>query len=171
MNGPHTEAPTAPQRVIGCYPNYRMAERAVDFLSGNRFPVERTVIVGRGLDLVERITRRRPYWTAAAGGAGTGAIVGALFGWLFAVIGWVAPLITELLLAFYGALFGALIGAVAGALLGLIGHAATGGQRDFSSAPRFQARSYDVLVDDELAEEATGILTTAGGPGVGDRPY
>lgn len=91
-----------------------------------------TVIVGRGLDLVERITGRRTYWTAAGGGAGTGAVVGAL--------------------------------------LGVAAHAMTGGRRDFSSSPRFRAKSYDLLVDNEVADQAVQVLRGEGGPGIGHRP-
>ena len=38
----------AGQVVVGSYETYAEAERAVDHLSDNRFPVERAAIVGRG---------------------------------------------------------------------------------------------------------------------------
>ena len=79
---------------------------------------------------------------AAAQSAAYGAVLGALFGWLFGLFDWVNPLISGLLLALYGAIFGA----VAGGLLGMLGHALTGGRRDFSSVAGMRADSYDILV-------------------------
>jgi hypothetical protein len=35
-----------PRRVVASYSSYRDAERAVDFLSDRRFPVQRVAIVG-----------------------------------------------------------------------------------------------------------------------------
>lgn len=170
MSTPHnTRAETTPQRAVATYHSYEEAERAVDYLSDHDFPVQRTVIVGRGLDMVEQITGRYTYWSAAGKGAANGAVVGALFGWLFGLFGWVAPLIADLLLALYGALFGAVIGGVLGALLGIAGHAGTAGRRDFSSVPHFRAESYQLLADADVADRAQQMLNAAGAPGVGDR--
>ena len=36
------------QRVVASYGNYAEAQRAVDYLSDNSFPVEKVTIVGRG---------------------------------------------------------------------------------------------------------------------------
>lgn len=146
------------QQVIATYSDYEQAERAVDYLSDREFPVQRTVIVGRGLNMVEQITGRFTYWSAAGRGALSGAIIGALFGWLFGLFGWVTPLIADLLLALYGALFGAIIGGILGALIGLIGHATTGGRRDFSSLPQFRADSYQLLADVDIAGRAEQML-------------
>ncbi|WP_199430536.1 general stress protein [Qaidamihabitans albus] len=169
MSAQHETATRAtPQEVVASYPDYEQAERAVDYLSDHEFPVQRTVIVGRGLDMVEQITGRYTYWSAAGRGAVTGAVVGALFGWIFGLFGWVSPVIGYLLLALYGAVFGAVVGAVLGALLGLAGHATTGGRRDFRSVPSFRAKSYQVLVDTEVAERARQTLAREGAPGIGD---
>lgn len=168
MRQENPTTPTTPQRAVATYGTYEEAERAVDYLSDHEFPVQRTAIVGRGLDMVEDITGRYTYWSAAGKGAGNGAIIGALFGWLFGLLGWVAPLIADLLLALYGALFGAVIGGILGALLGIAGHAGTGGRRDFSSVPRFRAESYQLLVDAEVADRAQQVLNSPGAPGVGE---
>jgi len=152
-----------PRRVVATYPDYAQAERSVDYLSDHDFPVERTAIVGRDLEMVEQITGRLTYWGAAGRGASSGAVAGALIGWLFGLFGWVNPLVAGLLLALYGAL----IGAAVGALVGVIGHALTGGRRDFSSTPGFRASSYDLLADDEVADDAVRVLQEAGAPGVG----
>jgi hypothetical protein len=132
----------------------------VDYLSDRDFPVQRTAIVGRGLEMVEQITGRVTYLSAAGRGAASGAVAGALIGWLFGLLDWVTPLIASLLLALYGALFGAVIGA----LIGLAGHALSGGRRDFSSMPGFRAQSHDILVDADVADEAVNLLASANVP-------
>ncbi|SFQ58983.1 hypothetical protein SAMN05421810_11075 [Amycolatopsis arida] len=156
-----TTTPTPPRQVIASYGDYADAERAVDHLSDHDFPVERAMIVGRGLEMVEQITGRTTYLSAAGRGAVSGAVVGALIGWLFGLFDWVAPLIASLLLALYGAVFGAIIGAV----VALVAHALSGGRRDFSSVPSFRAQSHDVLVDAEVADRAVALLREAEGPG------
>ncbi len=155
-----TESNNTPRRVVASYRDYGQAERAVDYLSDHGFPVEKAAIVGRDLELVEQITGRLTYWGATGRGAASGAVVGALIGWLFGLFDWIAPLVAALLLAFYGAIFGAVIGA----LIGLIGHALTGGRRDFRSVPGFRASSYDVLVDDEVTDRATDMLAQIDSP-------
>ncbi|HZC19486.1 MAG TPA: hypothetical protein VE225_07225 [Rubrobacteraceae bacterium] len=58
-------------------------------------------------------------------------------------------------MAFWGLVFGAILGAI----IGLISHAASGGQRDFSSVGGMQADHYDVMADEEVAEEARRLLS------------
>ena len=142
------------QVVIGSYATYAEAERAVDRLSDQKFPVEHTAIVGRGLSTVEQVTGRLTLGKAAAQSAATGAVLGGVLGWLFGLFNWVNPLVSGLLLALYGAILGAIIGGV----LGLLAHAMSGGNRDFSSVSSMRADSYDVLVDAEFAERARGII-------------
>ncbi|MCT2279576.1 glycine zipper family protein [Micromonospora chalcea] len=151
------------QVVIASYSSYAEAERAVDYLSDQKFPVERTAIVGRGLSSFEQVTGRLTIWRAAAQGAASGTVLGALFGWLFGLFDWVNPLISSLLLALYGAIFGAVLGA----LLGMLGHALTGGRRDFSSITGMRADSYDILVDATVAAQAGQLLDAPTAPGRG----
>lgn len=74
---------------------------------------------------------------------------------LFGLIDLIDPLVTAVSLALYGLLWGA----VAGALLGLLVHAVSGGRRDFASAGgHVWGSQYDVMVDDEVADEAARIL-------------
>lgn len=171
MDQPDREHPVggapaeAGQSTVGSYASYSEAERAVDYLSDQGFPVERTAIVGRGLRSVEQVTGRLTTWRAAGNSAISGAILGAIIGWLFGLFDWVDPLIAGLLLALYGAIFGAFLGG----LIGLVGHAATGGRRDFSSERSIEADRYDVLVDTDHAAQAGDVLDTAGAPGRGLR--
>jgi hypothetical protein len=46
---------------------------------------------------------------------------------------------------------GVVIGGVIGANVGLVGHALTGGRRDFSSSKTLRAERYDLVADAEVA--------------------
>jgi hypothetical protein len=50
------------------------------------------------------------------------------------------------------------VGAILGAALGAIMHGAMGGRRDFVSVSRTEAERYEVMADDEVAEEAERLL-------------
>jgi hypothetical protein len=149
-----------PRRVVATYDNYRDAERAVDYLADHRFPVDHVSIVGRDLKIVEQVTGRMTYGRAALQGALSGALVGALIGWLFTVFNWFDPVVARGWLILDGLWFGAL----AGALFGLLAHAVTGGRRDFASVGGMQADRYDVLVDEEVADEAARLIGSLGRP-------
>jgi hypothetical protein len=144
--------------TVATYPDYRSAQRAVDFLSDRRFPVERTAIVGTDLRMVEQVTGRMTVLRAALAGLGAGAWFGLLIGLLFAIFAvsdwW------RVVLA------GVLIGAAFGAVFGAIAQALTGGQRDFASLRSLQAERYAVLVDADHADQARQLLSgLAGQPG------
>lgn len=145
-------ATTPSRRTIASYRTYEEAERAVDWLSDNSFPVERSAIVGTGLRSVEQVTGRMTQGRAAKVGAGQGALIGALFALLFGIF-FSGPDFVELLLfaLVSGAVFGALYGAV-------FQSAASGGKRDFASSADIQADRYEVQVDDAAADEATRVL-------------
>src|SRR3954464_15875907 len=93
---------------VATYPDYPSAQRAVDYLSDNRFPVERTAIVGTDLRLVEnvlgRLTTARAALAGAASGAWFGLFIGLLLG-IFSNSNWFGVII-----------FGILVGAVWGAV-------------------------------------------------------
>jgi hypothetical protein len=55
---PRDAAPATPRRTIATASNYQEAERAVDWLSDEGFPVERASIVGTGLRFVEQVSGR-----------------------------------------------------------------------------------------------------------------
>jgi hypothetical protein len=144
-------------RVVAVYRSYSEAEQAVDRLSDAGFAVERTAIIGRNPQFVERVVGRVGYLDAALRGGVTGAIVGILIGWLFAVFNWFDPSIAWGWLVFDGLWFGLL----AGTLAGLLGHALSGGRRDFDSVRALEADRYELLVDEEVADEAERILGIA----------
>lgn len=142
------------RRSVASYGHYADAERAVDYLSDQGFPVERVAIVGQDLRLVEQVVGRTTYGRAALSGAASGALPGALIGWIFGIFNWVNPMLSGALLALYGLIFGAVVGA----LLGMAFHAAQRGRRDFASAQSLRPTRYEVMVDAEVAEEAARLL-------------
>jgi hypothetical protein len=140
-----------PSVAVATYPDYASAQRAVDYLSDNRFPVERTAIIGTDLRLVERVLGRLTVGRAALAGVASGAWFGLLIGLLlsiFAASGWWRIMLTALV-----------IGAVWGGVFGAIAHAATGGRRDFASRSALEAGQYAVTVDADQADEARQLLT------------
>ncbi len=140
------------------FDNYADAERAVDRLSDLRFPVERVAIIGHDLRMVEQVTGRLNYGGAALKGAASGALPGVLIGWIFGLFNLISPLVASIVLAFYGLVIGAVIGAV----LGLVMHALQRGRRDFDAVTMMVPSRFEVVVDDEVVDEAARLL--AGSP-------
>ncbi|MDA2894426.1 hypothetical protein PDG61_26200 [Mycolicibacterium sp. BiH015] len=136
--------------VLREYKSYADAQRLVDRLSDNGFPVQHIRIVGEGLHTIEQVTGRMTKGRAALYGAGTGAWFGLLVGALMAIFAGGSGV----LLALAGSL---LIGAFWGALFGFTAHWATGGERDFSSAGVLAATKYVVQVDAGYLDEAKKI--------------
>jgi hypothetical protein len=145
------------RRPIAAYESYREAERAVDYLSDNGFPVQRVAIVGSDLKLVEQVVGRLNYGGAALRGAASGAFAGLLIGWLFGLFNW------SVLATFALALYGLLFGAVLGAIFGLIMHALQGGRRDFASVQAMTPSRYEVVANEEVADQAEALLAKMSG--------
>jgi hypothetical protein len=140
--------------TVTSYDDYADAQRAVDQLSDAGFPVEHLDLIGSDLRLVERVTGRLTKGRAAAAGAASGAWFGLLMGLLLGIFttgSWFG-----LLLA------GLAIGAIWGAAFGFLGHAATRGARDFSSARMLVAGRYDLVARDGYVENAKTALRQAG---------
>jgi hypothetical protein len=142
---------TRPTVTVATHGDYASAQRAVDHLADNEFPVEHTAIVGTNLSLVEnvlgRMTTGRAALAGAASGAWFGLFIGLLFG-LFSESNFLAVVLT-----------GLAVGAIWGAVFGAIAHAATRGQRDFTSRSSLQATEYAITVDADHADEARRLLT------------
>jgi hypothetical protein len=147
----------ASRRVVASFTLYEEAQRAVDFLSDEKFPVQRIAIVGEGLQLVEQVTGRLTWWKATVKGLLNGAVTGLFLGWLLGLFHIIEPLVSAIGLAIWGLCFGAFVGAV----LGLIAYASTGGRRDFTSVGSMQAEQYDILVDTDVADEDQRLLSQA----------
>ncbi|WP_222598167.1 general stress protein [Lentzea tibetensis] len=143
------------RRTIASFTNYRDAERAVDHLSDNKFPVGRTAIIGVDVRMVEQVVGRMNWGRALLNGATSGAIPGLLFGWIFGLFDLINPLVAAFTLALYGLVFGAAIGA----LMGGVFYALQRGRRDFSSVTMMVPSRYDLVVDEEIADEAQRLLS------------
>lgn len=154
---PSTTTSQAARRVVASFERYEEAQRAVDYLSDEKFPVERVAIVGEGLRLVEQVTGRLTWWKATVKGLLNGAVIGLVLGWLVGLFNVVDPLLSSISLALWGLCFGAFIGAVTAALA----YASTGGRRDFTSVGTMQAEQYNILVDIEVADRAQRLLAQA----------
>ena len=141
--------PTPPKGwPIGSYPTYAEAQKAVDFLSDQQFPVQQVTIVGVDLMQVERVTGRLSWPKVLGGGVLTGAWLGIFVG---------------LVLGFFGHPMQSLLtGLIAGIIFGLITsaipYAMAKGTRDFSSTMQLVAGRYDVLCDPQNAEKARDML-------------
>ena len=103
------------------------------------------------------------YGRAALHGAASGALPGVLIGWRFGLVNWLDPVVSALLLTLYGLIFGVIGGALSSML-----YALQGGRRDFASPCSMQPSRYEVVVDEEVSDEAVGLIgglqTTGGGP-------
>ncbi len=152
--GSPSAATRSARRTVASFTSYADAERAVDRLADLDFPIERVAIVGQNLETVEQVTGKLDYPKAAWRGAVSGAVPGALLGWIFGLFDWADPLVSAILLALYGLLIGAVIGAIIGAIL----YALQGGRRDFASVTVMRPRSYELVVDDDVAEQAAQLL-------------
>lgn len=138
-------------RSLGVYEEYADAQRAVDYLSDNEFPVQNCMIVGTELKQVERITGRLTYGRAALAGLASGAWMGLFIGLLLGLFADNS--------AFLGVLAtGIGIGLLFGLITGVAGYAATGGRRDFTSVTQVVATRYEVLVEHTVAEQAHELL-------------
>ncbi|WP_327047037.1 YrzE family protein [Microbispora sp. NBC_01189] len=145
-------SPAVDRRLLVSYDNYAAAQRAVDTLSDAGFPVENSAIIGSDLRLEETVTGRLTNGRAAL----TGLISGAVFG---LIVGMFLGLFTSTTTSFFGlVLWSILWGAIAGAAFGFVGHAFTGGTRDFSSRSSIVAGRYDVLVASPMLDQAQALL-------------
>lgn len=158
FGGPARNAPGLPNLPtpptgwpVGSYATYEEAQRAVDHLADEDFPVRDVTIVGVDLMLVERIVGRltwgRVLLSGAASGAWFGLFVGLLLG-LFSSSG----------TGFGPILVGLASGIVFGLVFAAVGYGASRGRRDFTSASQMVAGRYDVLCQPRNAEKARELL-------------
>ena len=155
MSMPRTN-PTSPLKLeypqsLAVYDDYAAAQKAVDFLSDNKFPVEQCMIVGTDLKRIERITGRLTTARVAMGGLLSGVWFGLFVGLIFTLFTDENVLVTIVSTMLFGALFGV--------IWALVGYGMTRGQRDFSSVTQVVATRYEVLVEHKVAAEARELLT------------
>lgn len=158
--------PTSPLKLefpqsLAVYDDYPAAQKAVDFLSDNKFPVEQCMIVGTDLKRIERITGRLTTGRVAAGAAASGAWFGLFIGVVFSLFTDENTAVTIVSTVLFGILFFV--------IWALLGYAMTHGQRDFQSVTQVVATRYEVLVEHKVAAEAREILTRL--PGALPNPF
>lgn len=142
--------PTPPQGwPIGSYPTYAEAQRAVDYLSDEQFPVENVTIVGVNLMQVERVTGRLTWPKVLGGGMASGAWLGLFIGMVLGFLG--SNLLGSLAL-------GLAMGVVFGLITAAVPYAMSRGTRDFMSTMQLVAGRYDVLCEPGTAETARDML-------------
>jgi len=146
---------SAAWNTVGRFDDYESAQRAVDRLSDDGFPVQNLDIVGSGLRLVERVTgrltRARATEAGALSGMWAGLLIGVLLGLFTSGHSLLAVIVT-----------GAALGAGGGAALGYLAHARTRGQRDFSSVRGLTATHYDLIAREGTVDRARRMLRDAG---------
>ena len=136
---------------VGSYESYEQAQRAVDFLAENDFPLPDITIVGVDLMLVERVigkrSLRRVLSTGVSFGAWLGLFVGLLLGAFNQQTGTIGPVVV-----------GIVGGIVFGLIFASIGYATSRGRRDFQSASQLVAGRYDVLCQQPTAHKARDLI-------------
>jgi hypothetical protein len=145
---------TSTRRTIASFDTYQDAQEYVDRLAERGFPVDRLIIVGRDLEVVEQVTGPLDAWRAMLLGAGAGLTMGAMFGLLFGLFFTIDG--TSFLAV---VLYWLVVGAVMGALFGVISYA-FGERRRFTSESSLRASRYDVMSDEAMAEQAQRLLAT-----------
>ena len=138
--------------VLASFDRYDDAQRAVDTLSDNGFPVQNVAIVGVDLRMVEAVLGRWSWGRSALSGMGTGAWFGMLLGLFVSLFVEADSAGSQLI--FMGLLYGAAFGIV----FGLMSYAFTRGRRDFVSRQSLVAARYDVLCEAEVIARARQIL-------------
>ena len=137
-------------RSLAIFDKYEDAQKAVDFLSDEQFPVQNVMIVGTDLRQVERVTGRLTWGKVLGGGILSGMWIGVFVGLILTMFGEQAQV---------GLLATAVLG---GAAFGLIwaglGYSMTRGKRDFTSVSQVVATKYEVLVEHKAYDQARDTL-------------
>lgn len=160
-SNPRSPLPLEYPQSLAVYDDYDQAQKAVDFLADQKFPVEQCMIVGTDLKRIERITGRLTTGRVAAGGLLSGVWLGLFVGLIFALF--TEENVGGLIIAT------TVLGALFGVIWALLGYAFTRGQRDFSSVTQVVATKYEVLVEHKVAAEARQLLARL--PGGAPDPF
>ncbi|HET9871628.1 MAG TPA: general stress protein [Propionibacteriaceae bacterium] len=132
---------------VGVYQSYAEAQKAVDFLADDKFPVENLAIVGTDLKSVERVLGRKNWGTVIAQGAQSGVSTGLLVGLVMLIFGDPRSVVLLLVVALA-------IGIVIGISFNAMVYAMTQGKRDFTSVSQTVATRYEVLCEHKVAADA-----------------
>jgi len=137
---------------VADYERYVDAQKAVDRLSDEGFPLSGVTIVWSGLRHSEHVTGRRTVASAAASGLVTGAWFGAILGLLISAFATADESVVAMMLVY------AAVGAIAVASYEAVQHWARRGTRDFSTTGRLDAERYEVWVERATLVRAQELL-------------
>ncbi|MBG6085554.1 general stress protein [Zhihengliuella flava] len=138
--------------VLGRYESYLDAQKVVDYLADNDFPVSNVSIVGCDLKTVERVTMKLSYPRVALRGAAQGVMFGLFVGLLLSLFNEGNPL---------GQIFSSVgLGVAIWMIVAVIGYAMRRGKRDFESSNQIMAGYYDVVVGFEHIHAARQLASS-----------
>jgi hypothetical protein len=136
---------------VGIFNTYADAQKAVDYLSDQKFEVQNLAIVGTDLKSVERVLGRRNWGTVINQGVMSGISTGLLVALVMLIF---APPTSFLALL----LVSLVIGIVLGIGFSAAAYALSRGQRDFTSITQTVATKYEVLCEHKVAAQAREML-------------
>jgi hypothetical protein len=149
--------------LLASFESYEDAERTVDRLAEQGFPVEHVTIVGHGLRYREQVVGRETLGTALAAGAAQGAVVGAFFAVVFGLFGAIDNVWAFAWLELGGLVYGGLAGLAIAAIAYALRHRRR--DRNFFSERSLAAERYDVHVGEGRVQKAAALLNLEGHAG------
>src|SRR5580765_3294068 len=129
---------------VGVYATYPEAQKAVDYLSDQKFEVRNLCVVGTDLKSVERVLGRRSWGSVLQQGVMSGLSTGVLI----AVVMLLFVQVSSFLLLLVTALA---IGIAVSLAFAAVSYALTGGKRDFTSVTQTIATKYEILCEHRVA--------------------
>jgi hypothetical protein len=136
---------------VGIFNTYADAQKAVDYLSDQKFEVQNLAIVGTDLKSVERVLGRRNWGTVIQQGAMSGISTGLLVALVLLIFAPPASFLALLLVSLA-------IGIALGVGFAAAAYALSRGQRDFTSITQTVATKYEVLCEHKVAAQAREML-------------
>lgn len=141
---------------VAVFNTYADAQKAVDHLADNHFPIKNLAIVGTDLKLMERVTGRRTWGTVLGQGVMSGLSTGFIVAIFMMLLVPSDNFLSQLLVAL-------LIGVGIGLVFSVLGYGLTRGQRDFTSVTQTVATKYEVLCEHKVVAQAREMLARAPG--------
>ena len=136
---------------VGIFNSYADAQKAVDYLSDQKFEVQNLAIVGTDLKSVERVLGRRNWGTVINQGVMSGISTGLLVALVMLIFTRPASFLALLLVSLA-------ISIALGIGFAAAGYAMSRGKRDFTSITQTVATKYEVLCEHKVAAQAREML-------------
>ena len=136
---------------VAVFNTYADAQKAVDHLADNHFPIKNLAIVGTDLKLMERVTGRRTWGTVLLQGVQSGITTGLIVAVFMFLLTPGSNFFGMLLLALA-------IGIGIGLVFAALGYGLSGGKRDFTSISQTVATKYEILCEHKVAAQARDML-------------